>query len=155
MASSATSQNERLYPGQGSMWFFVVGDLWIFTCYFACYIHDRGQNPDAFLLGQQLLSQATGNLPDVAPLIAALLSVPTGERYPPLDLTPQKRKERTLLAQVAQVEGLSARQPVLMVYEDMHWSDPTTRESMAVGWLASTNLFHLSEPLSAHRSACA
>src|SRR6202040_3148057 len=39
-------------------------------------------------------------------------------------------KEKTLRAQLAQVEGLAARQPVLMVYEDIHWSDPTTRESL-------------------------
>ena len=48
----------------------------------------------------------------------------------PLNLTPQKRKEKTLHAQLAQVEGLAARQPVLMVFEDVHWSDPTTRESL-------------------------
>ena len=51
-------------------------------------------------------------------MFADLLAVPTGERYPPLDLTPQKRKEKTLTALTAQVEGLSARRPVLMVYED-------------------------------------
>src|SRR6185436_17766884 len=54
----------------------------------------------------------------------------TGDRYPPLNLAPQKRKEKTLHAQLAQVEGLAARQPVLMVFEDVHWSDPTTRESL-------------------------
>ena len=48
----------------------------------------------------------------------------------PLNLTPQKRKEKTLHAQLAQLEGLAARQPVLMVWEDLHWSDPTTRESL-------------------------
>ena len=51
-----------------------------------------------------------------------------GGRYPPLTLTPQKRKEKTLRALLAQVEGLAARQPVLMIYEDIHWSDPNTRE---------------------------
>jgi predicted ATPase len=66
----------------------------------------------------------------VVPLLAELLSVPTGDRYRPINLTPQKRKEKTLLAQLAQVEGLAARQPVLMVFEDVHWSDPTTRESL-------------------------
>jgi predicted ATPase len=66
----------------------------------------------------------------VVPLLADLLSIPTGDRYPPLDLTPQKRKERTLLAQLDQVEALAARQPVLMVFEDVHWSDPTTREGL-------------------------
>jgi predicted ATPase len=60
--------------------------------------------------------------------LAELLSIPTGDRYPPLNLTPQKRKEKTLHAQLAQVEGLAARQPVLMVWEDVHWSDPTSRE---------------------------
>jgi predicted ATPase len=66
----------------------------------------------------------------VVPLLAELLSVPTGDRYPPLNLTPQKRKERTLHAQLAQVEGLAAQQPVLMAWEDVHWSDRTTRESL-------------------------
>jgi predicted ATPase len=60
--------------------------------------------------------------------LADLLSIPTGDRYPPLNFTPQKRKERTLRVQVAQVEGLAARQPVLMLWEDIHWSDPTTLE---------------------------
>ena len=53
---------------------------------------------------------------------------PDRDRYPPLNLTPQKRKEKTLEALVAQVEGLAARQPVLMVIEDVHWSDPTSLE---------------------------
>jgi nitric oxide reductase NorE protein len=47
-------------PGQSSMWFFVLGDLWIFTAYFACYIYDRGQNQEIFLQSQQQLSQAIG-----------------------------------------------------------------------------------------------
>jgi predicted ATPase len=59
-------------------------------------------------------------------------ATPTGDRYRPLNLTAQKRREGMLRAQVAQVEGLSARQPVLMVFEDVHWSDPTTRESLDV-----------------------
>jgi tetratricopeptide (TPR) repeat protein len=77
-----------------------------------------------------VLAQGANDLSEAVPLLAELLSIPTGDRYPPLDLTPQKRKEKTLHAQVAQVEGLAARQPVLMVYEDVHWSDPTTRESL-------------------------
>ena len=79
---------------------------------------------------EALLAQATNDLGGAAPLFADLLAVPTGERYPPLNLTPQKRKEKTLTALTAQVEGLCARQPVLMAYEDVHWSDPTTRESL-------------------------
>ena len=77
---------------------------------------------------EAVLAQGTNDLSEVVPLLADLLSIPTGDRYPPLNLTPQKRKEKTLHAQLAQVEGLAARQPVLMVFEDVHWSDPTTRE---------------------------
>ena len=75
-----------------------------------------------------MLAQGTNVLSEVVPLLADLLSLPTGDRYPPLELTPQKRKEKTLNAELAQVEGLAVRQPVLMVFEDVHWSDPTTRE---------------------------
>ena len=79
---------------------------------------------------EAVLSQGTNDLREAVPLIADFFSIPTGDRYPALDLTPQKRKEKTLAALVAQVEGLSAREPVLMVFEDVHWSDPTTRESL-------------------------
>jgi class 3 adenylate cyclase len=79
---------------------------------------------------EAVLAQGTNDLNEAVPLLAELLSIPTGDRYPPLNLTPQKRKEKTLHAQVRQVEGLAAQQPVLMVWEDVHWSDPTTRESL-------------------------
>ena len=77
---------------------------------------------------EALLSEGTSDLREAVPLIADLLSIPTGDRYPALELTPQKRKERILTALVTQLDGLSRREPVLMVYEDLHWSDPTTRE---------------------------
>jgi class 3 adenylate cyclase len=79
---------------------------------------------------ETVLAQGTNDLAEAVPLLADLLSIPTGARYPPLNLTPQKRKEKTLHAQLAQVEGLAMRQAVLMVWEDIHWSDPTTRESL-------------------------
>ena len=79
---------------------------------------------------EAVLAQGTNDLSEAVPLLADLLSIPTGDRYPPLNLTPQKRKEKTLHALLAQLEGLAARQPVLMVWEDVHWSDPTTRESL-------------------------
>ena len=74
--------------------------------------------------------QANNDISEIAPLLADLLSIPTGGRYAAIDVTPQKRKEKTLAALVAQAEGLSSREPVLMVFEDVHWSDPTTRESL-------------------------
>jgi class 3 adenylate cyclase/predicted ATPase len=79
---------------------------------------------------EAVLAQGTNDLGEAVPLLADLLSIPAGEHYQPLNLTPQKRKEKTLHAQLAQVEGLAARQPVLMVWEDVHWSDPSTRESL-------------------------
>ena len=77
---------------------------------------------------EAVLALATNDLGEAVPLLADLLSIPTGDRYPALDLTPQKRKEKTLRALVAQVEGLAARQPVLLVVEDAHWADPTSLE---------------------------
>jgi hypothetical protein len=77
-----------------------------------------------------VLAQGTNDLSEAVPLLAELLSIPTGDRYPPMNLTPRRRKDKTLHAQLAHVEGLASRQPVLMVYEDVQWSDPTTRESL-------------------------
>jgi tetratricopeptide (TPR) repeat protein len=79
---------------------------------------------------EAVLAQGTNDLSEAVPLLADLLSIRTGDRYPPLNLPPQKRKEKTLHAQLAQLEGLAARQPMLVVWEDVHWSDPTTRESL-------------------------
>jgi predicted ATPase len=77
---------------------------------------------------EALLAKASNDLGDVTQLLATLLSLTTGDRYPPLGLTPQKQKERTLQALVAQVEGLAALKPVLMLFEDAQWSDPTSLE---------------------------
>ncbi|WP_198031243.1 AAA family ATPase [Bradyrhizobium sp. th.b2] len=77
-----------------------------------------------------VLALANKELSEAVPLLADLLSIPTGDRYPPLNFTPQKRKQKTLEVQLAQVEGLAAQQPLLMLWEDIHWSDPTTLESL-------------------------
>ncbi|MEX2648022.1 MAG: AAA family ATPase [Alphaproteobacteria bacterium] len=65
---------------------------------------------------------------EVAALFAALLSIPTGDRYPPLAMSPERQKERTLAALADQVGGLAAATPVLIIVEDIHWVDPTTLE---------------------------
>jgi class 3 adenylate cyclase/tetratricopeptide (TPR) repeat protein len=62
-----------------------------------------------------------------APLFAALLSLPT-DRYPGLGLSPRRRKEKTFDALIGEVEALSRIQPVLIVFEDAHWIDPTSQE---------------------------
>jgi tetratricopeptide (TPR) repeat protein len=77
---------------------------------------------------ETVLALAANDLGEAVPLLAGLLSIPTGDRNPALDLTPQKRKEKTLRALVGQVEGLAARQSVLLVVEDAHWADPTSLE---------------------------
>jgi hypothetical protein len=77
---------------------------------------------------EALLAQATNDVGAFAPLFADLLSIPTDQRYPTLTLAPLKRKEKTLQALVSQAEGLALRHPVLMVFEDVHWSDATTRD---------------------------
>jgi len=58
-----------------------------------------------------------------------MLSLPGGGHYPDLQLEPQQRRHRTLHALVSQMEALSLQNPVLMVFEDAHWSDPTSLEA--------------------------
>ena len=58
--------------------------------------------------------------------MASLLGIPAAERYPPLDLTPERLKERTVAVLLDQLEGLARKQPVLAIYEDAHWFDPST-----------------------------
>jgi class 3 adenylate cyclase/predicted ATPase len=67
-------------------------------------------------------------LEEAVPLLAALLSVPLAERYPPLDWSPQKQKQKTQEALVAWLVAEAERQPVLAVWEDLHWADPSTLE---------------------------
>jgi class 3 adenylate cyclase/predicted ATPase len=64
---------------------------------------------------------------DVA-LLADLLCLPCSERCPLPNLTPQRKKERTLEALIRQLDGLARQMPVVMVFEDAHWVDPTSRE---------------------------
>jgi predicted ATPase len=61
-------------------------------------------------------------------LIAELHSLPSSDIAPPLDVTPQRRKEKTFEALLRRIECLSRQQPVLIVFEDVHWIDPTSRE---------------------------
>src|SRR6201987_457394 len=69
-----------------------------------------------------------GAEPGYISLIAETLSLSGGERFPPLDLSPQRKKERTLAALLRQLQARAGRQPVLMIFEDLHWIDPTPRD---------------------------
>jgi class 3 adenylate cyclase len=74
-----------------------------------------------------LLATTATSDEDTVPL-AELLSLPTEGVLPRLTLSPQRRKERTFAVLVRQVEVLAQRQPVLMLLEDAHWADPSSRE---------------------------
>jgi class 3 adenylate cyclase len=70
---------------------------------------------------------------EAVPLVAALLSVPIPEgRYPPLVLTPQQQRQRTLDALTTWLLAEAERQPVLAVWEDLHWADPSTLELLGL-----------------------
>jgi predicted ATPase len=72
-----------------------------------------------------LLARAAAE-PEAVDLIADLLSLPS--RHPSPEPSPQQRKEKTLAALLAQVDGLVQEQPLLILFEDMHWIDPMSLE---------------------------
>jgi class 3 adenylate cyclase/predicted ATPase len=75
-----------------------------------------------------LLAESSTSIEDAA-LIAEMLSLPNDGRYPALELTPQQRRQKTLEALTAQIETLSRQKPVLMIFEDAQWADPTSLEA--------------------------
>ena len=76
---------------------------------------------------EALLARAAPPDEDVA-LLADLMSLPASERHHLPNLTPQRKKERTLEALIRQLEGLAREKSVVAVWEDAHWLDPTSRE---------------------------
>jgi class 3 adenylate cyclase/predicted ATPase len=76
-----------------------------------------------------VLAQASTS-PEDAALFAEMLSLPNDGRYPALDLTPEQRRQRVLEALMSQLPGLARQQPVLMIFEDVHWIDPTSLEAL-------------------------
>ena len=78
---------------------------------------------------EHALSQYRLPLEESVPLFAPLLSLPVPEnRYPPLNLSPQRQRQKTLETIVAILLELAEHQPVLFILEDLHWTDPTTLE---------------------------
>jgi class 3 adenylate cyclase/tetratricopeptide (TPR) repeat protein len=92
----------------------------------AAYAHDDAAQTKINKL-DTLLAQSFASRADAA-LFAEMLSVPNDGRYPELDLTPQQRRQRTFEALIAQLEKLASHHPVLMIFEDIHWIDPTSLE---------------------------
>jgi class 3 adenylate cyclase len=71
---------------------------------------------------------APARIAETAPLFASLLSIPTGDRYPPLALSAAQQRRLTLAALLDRLEALARQQPVLMLFEDVHWADATSLE---------------------------
>jgi class 3 adenylate cyclase/tetratricopeptide (TPR) repeat protein len=77
-----------------------------------------------------LLAQTFTPRQDAA-LFAEMLSLPNDGRHPTLELSPQQRRQKTLEALALQLEMLSRTSPVLMLFEDVHWIDPTSLEALS------------------------
>jgi hypothetical protein len=77
-----------------------------------------------------LLAQTSTSQDDAA-LLAHMLALAGDGRYPALDPQPQQRRQKTMEALAAQLETLSRSTPVLMVFEDAHWIDPTSLEALS------------------------
>jgi class 3 adenylate cyclase len=80
---------------------------------------------------KSLLALSSDHERDIV-LLAELLSIPTVDRYAPLDWSAQRKKNEIFRALLRQLEMLSRQRPVLIVYEDAHWSDPSTRELLDI-----------------------
>jgi TOMM system kinase/cyclase fusion protein len=94
---------------------------------------------------EKALTQLSLSRSELVPPLASLLSLPLGERYLPLALTPPQQKQKTLEALLAVLMALAARQPVLLILEDIHWLDPSTLEflRLLVDQAATMRLFML------------
>ena len=88
----------------------------------------RDDTPQAKLDKLDALLAQSATSPYDAALLAAMLSLPNDGRWPALELTSQQRRQKTLEALVLQVAILSRQKPVLMIFEDAHWIDPTSLE---------------------------
>ena len=76
-----------------------------------------------------VLAQSFTSRQDAA-LFAEMLSVSNDGRYPKREQSPQQRRQKTLEALIAQLEALSSTNPVLMIFEDAQWIDPTSLETL-------------------------
>jgi class 3 adenylate cyclase/predicted ATPase len=90
--------------------------------------HDQTEAADRLERLESLLAGVGSRAEDTAPLLAELLAIPTGDRYPPSSDSPLRRKRRMLEVLFAWLLGQSTRESLLLVVEDVQWIDPTTLE---------------------------
>jgi predicted ATPase len=94
---------------------------------------DSTDAPEARLATlEQALRTSRLSLEEVTPLLAALLSLPHPTHYPPLNLPPQRQRQQTYDALVAWLLAEAEQHPVLAVWEDLHWADPSTLELLGL-----------------------
>ena len=86
-------------------------------------LDDAGQRLDKL---DGLLAQYGFDLPTVGPLLAGLLGVQSGDRYPPLDLPADRQRQLTIDALITILLVRADYQPLLVVAEDLHWIDPSS-----------------------------
>jgi predicted ATPase len=91
--------------------------------------HD--DSPQVRLDKLDALMVQTSTSTENAALLAEMLSLPNDGRYPALELTPPQRRQRTLQALTSQMQALVRQKPVLMIFEDAHWIDPTSLELLS------------------------
>ena len=105
--------NDTFYP--------VVGQIW----HAAGFV--SGEPASSRLEKLERMVEATGLSCDaIVPSYAAMLAIPTGDRYPPLDMPPPEAREKMLSDMVAMTIELTKQAPLLMLLEDAHWIDPTS-----------------------------
>jgi class 3 adenylate cyclase len=90
---------------------------------------ERGDSSAQKLAKLDALVAQSSAMPEHGAILADLFALPASDHLQ--DLSPQKRKERTFAALLAQLDGLAARQPVYMLFEDIQWIDPTSLELLA------------------------
>ncbi len=89
----------------------------------------KGDGPTAKLDKlEAMLGEVGLPVPDIAPMLANLLSLPADDRYPLPPLAADELKKKILEALVTVIEAMASRDPVLMTVEDLHWIDPSTME---------------------------
>ena len=94
----------------------------------AGFVHDDKAQAKLDKLDALLTQSSTP--PEDAALLAEVLSLPKDGRYPTIAMLPQQRRQRTLEALIKQIEALAQQNPVLMIFEDVHWIDPTSLEAL-------------------------
>ena len=89
-------------------------------------------DPSAKIAKLSMWPGAAGQAPDAVSLLAPLLSIPANERSPSPAMSPQRQKELTFELLVGYMQQAASTRPLLIVFEDMHWVDPTTQEFLTL-----------------------